>query len=217
MDRSLFTRTGLLAIAALAILIAGAGHAQAVVVTFDGAAGGSPYSLGDTFTSEGVNFEVDAYNPASGGIVTVGPNPFGVPPGADPVAYPNNLNLDMDFIGSVGQQGSASIQFTYNGGTVNFLVNGLQTDVPAAGPNFFAFDGLVINGVSVSVVDLSGLGSGRGRIDLAGPIDRIVLGGQETLFDDIRTTPVPEPATLALAGIACLLVGAFRVRRMARR
>jgi hypothetical protein len=199
------------------MLVAGASPAHAVLVTFDGAAAGSPYGLGDAFTSEGVNFEVDAYNPGSGTTVTVGPNPFGTPPGSDPVAYPNNLNLDIDFIGSVGQQSYAAIQFTYNGGNVNFLVNGAQSDVPASGAGFFPFDGLVINGVSVSVVDLSGIGPGRGRIDLTGAIDRIVLGGQETLFDDIRTIPVPEPATLALAAIACLLVGAYPCRRFARR
>ena len=178
--------------------------AEAVLVTFDDAAAGSPYILNDTFTSEGVDFQVDAYNPASGPTVTVGPNPFGVPPGDDPVAYPSNLNLDVDFAGSVGPQSYVTIQFTDNGGTVNLHVNGSQADVPAAAANFFAFDGMIINGVSVSVVDLSGIGAGRGRIDLSGTIDRLVFGGQESIFDMIRTIPVPEPSTGLLA-VAILL------------
>lgn len=218
MNRSLI-KCNLLAIATLSMLFAGASPAHAVLVTFDGAAAGSPYGLGDTFTSEGVNFEVDAYNPSSGTTVTVGPNPFApfvTPPGADPVAYPNNLNLDIDFSGSIGQQSYATIQFSYNGGNVNFLVNGAQSDVPASGENFFVFDGLVINGVSISVVDLSGTGPGLGRIDLTGAIDRIVLGGQETLFDDIRTIPVPEPASLAMAWIAALLATTYQCHRLAR-
>jgi hypothetical protein len=204
----------LMGIAAVMIMFGWHCQAQAAFVTFDEAATGSPYGLGDTFTSEGVNFEVDAYNPASGTTVTVGPTPFGVPPGDDPAAYPNNLNLDVDFIGSVGRQQSVLIQFTYNGGNVNLHVNGSQIDVPAAGADFFDFDGAVINGVSVNVVDLSSTsGAGRGRIDLAGAIDRVVFGGQETLFGELRTIPIPEPATAVLAAVAGLLIGAYRFGR----
>jgi hypothetical protein len=186
--------------------------ARAAFVTFDDAEPGSPYVLNDTFTSEGVDFQVDAYNPvAQGGSpeVTIGPLPFGPSPGGDdPVAWPNNLNLDIDFAGSVGRQGSVSILYAYNGGTVNLHINGAQIDVPATAANFLAFHGQQINGVSISATEAV---NGVGRLDLTGPIDRVVIGGQESMFDNIRT--IPEPTSGVLAAIACFLLAAWRMRR----
>jgi hypothetical protein len=175
----------------------------AVLVTFDGAAAGAPYVLNDTFTSEGVDFQVDSLTGGGGGgSVTVGPQSFGTPIGSNPAAYPNNLNLDIDFAGSVGRQRYVGIIFSDSGGTLNLHVNGLQTDAPAAAGDFSAFNGMTINGVSVSVV---GLGGSLGRIDLNGDIDRVVIGGQEAWFDNIRTLPIPEPVSLPLVASALLL------------
>jgi hypothetical protein len=200
------------ALTAAAVVCLLPGVARAALITFDGAAAGSPYGLNSVFASEGVNFQVDAYNPIAKGspTVTVGPLPFGLNPGADPVAYPNNLNLDVDFAGSIGRQSSVSILYAYNGGTVNLHVNGAQIDVPASAANFLAFHGQVINGVSVSAFENP---NGVGRIDLAGPIDRVVFGGQETIFDSIRTIPIPEPSSAVLLGVAAFLVAAWAARR----
>ncbi len=186
----------------------------AVLVTFDDAAAGSPYVLNDTFTSEGVNFQVDSLNGGGGGgTITIGPQTFGTPIGSNPSVYPNNLNLDIDFAGSVGRQRYVGIIFSDSGGTLNLHVNGLQTDVPAAAGDFSVFNGMTINGVSVDVVSLGG---SLGRIDLNGDIDRVVIGGQEAWLDTIRTLPIPEPASLTLIATALLLSPACAKRRARR-
>jgi hypothetical protein len=189
--------------------------AFAVLVTFDDAAAGAPYVLNDTFTSEGVDFQVDSLNGGGGGgNVTIGAVSFGTPIGSDPAAYPNNLNLDIDFAGSVGRQKYVGIIYSDSGGTLNLHVNGLQTDVPASAGDFSTFDGTTINGVSVGVVPLGGT---LGRIDLEGNIDRVVIGGQEAWFDNIRTIAIPEPTSGALLAVAMLLITSHRrgPRRMA--
>jgi hypothetical protein len=180
--------------------------AEAAFVSFDDAALGQPYILGDTFMSEGVDFEVVAFNsPGTTPVdVQVGPTPFGDPPGTDPAAYPNNINLYMDLAGSVGQQSFVRIQFADSGGSVNLGVNGLPTEAA----DFFSFPPS-INGVSVNVTSL--LPSGRGMIELSGPVDWVVFGGQESVFDDIFA--IPEPASIFLAVIAAMLVWTMRSRR----
>jgi len=164
------------------------------MVTFNGAMPGSPYILNDVFPSEGVQFQVDEFQSAIGPLVGprvhVGPTPFGFPPGMDPSAYPNNLNLDMDLVGTVGTASHLSMLFTDNGGTVNLYVNGLQTDIPLMGPDFFSFHGSVINGVSVSVLPTGTGVPGHGQIELFGDIDRFVFGGQEAVFDNIWFSPL---------------------------
>jgi hypothetical protein len=178
----------------------------AVLITFDGAAAGAPYVLNDTFASEGVNFQVDSLTGGGGGgNVTIGPQSFGTPIGSNPAAYPNNLNLDIDFAASVGRQRYVGIIFSDSGGTLNLHVNGLQTDAPASAGDFSAFHGMTINGVSVSVVSLGG---SLGRIDLDGDIDRVVIGGQEAWFDNIRTLAIPEPVSLSLVATALVLYAA---------
>jgi hypothetical protein len=190
-------------VAAFAVAIIASSNASAVLVTFDGALAGAPHILNDTFTSEGVDFQVDALNGGGGGgNVTIGPQTFGTPFGSAPAAYPNNLNLDIDFAGSVGRQRYVGILYSDSGGTLNLHVNGLQTDVPATANDFTAFDGMTINGVSVNVVTLGG---SLGRIDLDGSIDRVVIGGQEAWFDNIRTIAIPEPATTTTLAAAVLV------------
>lgn len=193
-------------------------QAAPVLITFDEGARAVPYAVGEVFVSEGAKFEVDQYNSNGtlfAGTAEVGPLPFGVSPGSGAVAYPANTNFDIDFANTVGQRDFASVQYTNNGGSVNLLVNGVQTDLPLWDSNtFMTFDGTTINGVDVSVFDLSGgTGNGRGRLDFSGPIDRLVLGGQETIFDNIRTTGVPEPATFSLV---CLVIAGIALRRRVR-
>jgi len=174
------------------ILVVTSPAGNAAIVTFDDAMPGSPYVVTDVFVSEGVKFEVDPFFSSigflSGPGVFVGPTPFGVPPGADPSAHPSNLNLDMDVVGSVGTAVHVSMLFTDNGGSVNMYTNGLQTDVPLLGPDFYSFNGTVINGVNVTVTPLGP--PQRGRIDLVGNIDRFVFDGQEAVFDEIVITPL---------------------------
>ena len=170
---------------------------NAAVVTFDDALAGSPYVFGDVFVSEGITFEVDPFEssigPLVGPRVNVGPTPFGVPPAVDPSAYPNNLNLDMDIVGSIGTASHVSMLFTDNGGTVNMYVNGNQIDVPLQAPDFYSFSGTAINGVNVLVTPMGP--PERGRIQLFGNIDRFVFGGQETIFDEILIT-LPLPTSI---------------------
>jgi hypothetical protein len=181
-------------------------RAAAAFVSFNDAVAGQPYVLGNMFTSEGVKFTVVLFNSlgTTPVDVQVGPTPFGDPPGTDPSAYPNNINLEMDLAGSIGQQSFVRIQFTDSGGSVNLGVNG----PPMEAADFFSFPPL-INGVSVNVTPL--LPSGRGMIELSGAVDRVVFGGQESVFDDIFT--IPEPASIFLAAMAAMLVWTVRSRR----
>lgn len=189
------------------LLLVGLTHSvEAAFVSFDDAVGGQPYIVPQSFTSEGVDFTVEPFLPPAGGTVEVqvGPTSFGDAPGTDPAAYPNNLNLNMDLAGSIGQQSFVRIQFTDSGGSVNLGVNG----PPTQAADFFSFPP-IINGVSVNVTPL--LPSGRGMIELSGPVDWVVFGGQESVFDDILA--VPEPSTILLAMLGMAGTCCYRRRR----
>ena len=204
-EHGLNTRRLLTAVGCVLLLVGPTHSVKAAFVSFDDAVSGQPYVLPDTFTSEGVDFTVEVYNPPAGGLVEVqvGPTPFGDAPGTDPAAYPNNLNLNMDLVGSIGQQSFVRILFTDNGGSVNLGING----PPVEEPDFFVFNTTSMNGVSIDVTSLPG--TSRGMIELRGPVDKVIFGGQETIFDDILA--VPEPSTFMLfAGLAA--IGLFTSR-----
>lgn len=170
-----------------------------------GASGG----VGATLTSGGVDMELQDYlwpggTVFGGGTATVDTHPVTVI-GSGNMLYPNNINVLFDFAGTIGQQSQVSIDYADLGGNVNFHVN------PSAGGAIInvsdfsdpTINGATINGVSVSVTTTTGVGSDNwGTITLTGPVDQVLIGGQESFFDDIRA--VPEPGSLALLGLGGL-------------
>ncbi|MEM9415547.1 MAG: PEP-CTERM sorting domain-containing protein [Planctomycetota bacterium] len=181
--------------------------AQASAQTLDfedipGASGG----VGATLTSGGVDLLMQDYlwpggTVFSGGTAAVDTFPVTVI-GSGNMLYPNNINVLFDFAGTIGQQSQVSIDYADLGGNVNFHVN------PSAGgaiinANDFsdpAINGATINGVAVSVTSTTGVGSDNwGTITLTGPVDQVLIGGQESFFDDVRA--IPEPGSLALLGL----------------
>lgn len=185
--------------------------ADAVLIEFEEYASVTEFVNGETFTVSGVDFESFPLIGTSGapqntpvriGIsseIGFGPNlPI---PGGGNVIYPRSVLMDFD--GNIGRQSFVSIPFYNSGGTVNLWINGTSGDAPLVARGggvaaFQAFDGLTVNGVSIDIV---GISASHGRIDLTGPIDRVLFGGQEAIFDNISTTPIPEPSTLLLAGL----------------
>jgi len=175
------------------------GHAG--IVGFEDVLLNSTYNVGASFTSDGVSFTMQDYiwpggTVYSGGqaIINLG---FGGSFGTGQMLYPNNINALVDLAGTVGQQTLVTIPFSDNGGNVNFHVNPAMGGAVIEANVFFdpAIDGTVINGVSVSVTgtNLSGF------ITLTGPVDQVVIGGQETLIDNVRYSPEPTSALLLTA------------------
>ncbi len=200
--------------AAATVSLAFINPGMAGIVGFEDVLLGSSFNVGGSFTSDGVSFTMQDYIWPGGtvhsggqGDITLG---FGGSFGTGQMFYPNNINALIDLAGTVGQQTLVTIPFSDNGGNVNFHVN------PALGgaiieANDFSdptINGTTINGVSVSVTgtNLSGF------ITLTGPVDQVVVGGQETLIDNVRYSPEP---TSALLLTACGLSTLARRRRTA--
>ena len=178
----------LLAGAAIAAITLIQSNSYAGVIDFEDLSLGTSANVGASMTSGGVDIDMQSYLWSSGTSTSSGHADIitawsGTSFGNNQVFYPNNINAVFDFAGTVGQQAVVTIPYHDGGGNVNFLVN------PALGGSIInvgdftdaAIDGATINGVSVSVS-----GTYRnGVITLAGPIDQVLIGGQEVLLDDI--------------------------------
>lgn len=194
--------TALLSAITLAV---SAAPSPAGVIGFEDLLLGTTVNVGGTFTSDGVPFTMQDYIWPAGTVYSGGHADIITPWsgsassfGTGQVLYPNNINALIDLAGSVGQQTLVTIPFHDGGGNVNFHVN------PALGgaiinTNDFgdpAINGTTINGVSVTVTGTNQ----SGFINLTGPVDQIIIGGQEALFDNIRYSPEPTTALLLTAG-----------------
>lgn len=197
-------RIGTLFIAGLAF----ANQTQAGIVGFEDVLLGASFNVGGAFTSDGVSFTMQDYIWPAGtvysgghGDITLG---FGGSFGTGQMFYPNNINALIDLAGTVGTQTLVTIPFHDGGGNNNFHVNPDMGGAIINVNQFFdpAIDGATINGVSVSVTgtNLSGF------ITLTGPVDQVIIGGQETLIDNVRFSPEPTTAMLLVLAAAPVLL-----------
>lgn len=174
---------------------------QAGVVGFEDVLLASTYNVGNSFTSDGVSFTMQDYiwpggTVYSGGQATINTG-FGGSFGTGQMFYPSNINALVDLGGTVGTQTLVTIPFSDNGGNVNFHVNPASGGAVIEANTFFdpAIDGATINGINVAVTGTVQ----SGFITLTGPVNQVVIGGQETLFDNIRYSPEPTSAMLLTA------------------
>ena len=130
--------------------------------------------------------------------------------------FTSNINMVFDFAGSIGRQSQMIIELDGHGGSLNLQIN------PDAGGSVIyipklanladpSINGAAINGVHVAV-DIS---IAPQSITLTGPIDKVLIGGQETFYDNISfVSSIPEPTSaLLLATLA--LTPLHRKRRPA--
>ncbi len=203
----------LLAWTALFSIMLSAGSANAGIVSFDDLPLGTTRNVGGSLTSDGVTFDMQTYLWPSGTPTNAGQADIITPwsPvtfGTGQVLYPENINALIDLAGTVGRQTFVTIPFYEGGGNVNLHVN------PAMGGSIInandftdpAINGATINGVSINVLGTSQ----QGFIELTGPVDQVLIGGQEAIIDNIRYSPEPGSAMICGLGLAWL------VRRQSR-
>lgn len=201
-------------ITAAAISLTFISPSSAGVVGFEDVLLGSTYNVGTSFSSDGVSFTMQDYiwpggTVYSGGQATINTG-FGGTFGTGQMFYPSNINALVDLAGTVGTQTLVTIPFSDNGGNVNFHVNPGSGGAIIEASTFFdpTIDGATINGINVAVTGTVQ----SGFITLTGPVDQVVIGGQETLFDNIRYSPEPNSALLLTA---CGLTALARRRQAA--
>jgi len=90
-----------------------------------------------------------------------------------------NANLDYDFGTTVTE---VIVPYGEVGGFVSLAING---DCRMAA-NFTDYDGTVLGGVGIEVVQNGQPGQGCGLIILNGKVDDLVVGGNEVFFDNLR-------------------------------
>ncbi len=198
--RQMALHTNWLLVAACAALTCS--YAQAATIDFDNLSVGTIYgenafdSEGDPVLLEnGIVMSVERFNFGSFSdffeATIIGP---------DAVAFPtnslslNNINVAFDFTQLGFTPNLVSFDFLDGGGTNNFSVNG--------GPAFELADLANIPAIPSSGVTAT---VANDQIILSGAIEQILIGGQETIIDNLSV--VPEPASLLLlAAGSCALV-----------
>jgi hypothetical protein len=181
--------------------------ADAVTADFEDLVVNTVYNNGDMFTSNGVDFTVVDYIFSNGDIFSGGSTTVSNPTqaGAGNGMTMGNVNLDVGLAG-----GAQIVGFAYaeSGGNINLTVNGMLFNTD----DFIDTDGFANAQFSISASETFP-GSNEGFVSVTGTINQFSLGGQELAIDDVRV--IPEPNSLALLGIAGLLLTARRRRRLA--
>jgi hypothetical protein len=154
-----------------------------------------------SFTTNGVDVSLSVYYLLTGGTTVAGSTRVstGSAGGSGNEMFIANTNLNFNFGAPI-----TSLQLTYSksGGNINFEVNGDQQNKV----DFLSLPA-TIGGVTFST---SGTGAAGSTLSLHGVINSFSIGGQELAIDNV-SFQVPEPSTLALAGLA--LVPMLIVRR----
>jgi hypothetical protein len=146
-------------------------------IDFEDLTFGAIYNVGATFITSGVQVTV---KPFMGGGNHAEVQNGGLAGGSGNEMWVNNVNLDFGF--AVPTAG-LSLLFGEYGGNVNIEINSNFRNVP----DFSDLNGLIIDGVQVTVVDL---GDGKGSLKLVGTINQFAIGGQELWIDDVRYSRV---------------------------
>ena len=124
-------------------------------------------------------------------VLDVAGSPAMAPGGANQYLWINNVNLALDFGGTVGE---ISFLFGDFGGNVNLTVNHAQA-------NATSMLGLVTSLGGTSII-ISDFGGSRGKVTINGPIHAFSVGGQELSIDNLNYYPMPEPTVAALLALA---------------
>lgn len=188
-------------ITAAVVLFGSVGAAQAgTIIDFEDLTAGTSFNVGDMVTTSGVDLTFEEFFWLPSGSTTDGfaevwdSDQFAGGAGQD--LETNNINVSFHFGDTLTD---LSLLYGEYGGNVNLAINGDFRNEQ----DFDALDGVVVGGVMVNIVDLGGA---LRRMELAGPIENFVIGGQELWIDDVRHT-IPGPGALAALAISILLFG----------
>ena len=148
--------------------------------SFDDLASGTTYNPGDTFMSDGIAVKIQDFQWADGtwtpnGHARVSTDLWAH--GADNELNTNNSNAMYDFAGSIGTQTEVALLFGEYGGNINVAVNGDFANVANFADLPPALGGCTINIVS------GGLGNDAGEMVILGPVQNLLIGGQELAVD----------------------------------
>ncbi len=167
------------------------------------------YNVGDTFVTSDVSITVGIFQWSNGNWTSAGHARVvtgGNAGGLGNEINVNNVNLAFDFGAPIT---SLSLAFGEYGGNLNIEINHVFKNFG----NFAEIDGQTIGGVNVTVVN--GLGNDKGKLELAGTISQLALGGQELFIDDVKADrptdmafgfSVPETKKQAMPWILLLLL-----------
>ncbi len=163
---------------------------MAAFTDFEDLSNGTTYTDGDSFTSNGVGFNVSGTKTL---YVRSAPNSdFGS-------TTLVNGNVTLDFILT---EIATEIEFDlgFYGGFMEIAINGKSTERIRS---LSLLDGLTVGGVDIAISSASG--GEPAYLTATGPISSFSFFGQETVMDNVSI--VPEPATLLLTaagGLALL-------------
>ncbi|MFI4897912.1 MAG: PEP-CTERM sorting domain-containing protein [Phycisphaerales bacterium JB059] len=184
-----------------AALAATSGLALADLASFNDLTLGTEYTVGQTFTSDGIDFEILDFRPGVmfSNRARVDNNLMAGGDGFD--LELNNVRLEL--VIPFPEVPSVTIFFGQFGGENNLFVNG---EMLTSG-NIFDLDGMTIGGADIDVLSYD---ASHGRLTVTGDIESFGISGQELWVDNLRFA-IPAPSGLALMGFAA--VGATRRRR----
>ncbi len=171
-------------------LVATAGLAAADLASFNDLTVGDEYMVGDSFTSDGITFDILDFTPGSmfSNRARVDDNLMAGGDGFD--LELNNVRLELAV--PFSSVPSVTIFFGQFGGDNNIFVNGDMISTAT----FYDVDGMSVGGATIDVADLGG-GPSFGRLTVTGDIESFGISGQELWVDNLRFA-IPAPATLPL-------------------
>ncbi len=151
-------------------------HPEGVCADFDDLAAGTEYKVGDAFFTQGYLFTCNEFFWSGAGSTVDGTATVmtaGMAGGSGFDLNLNNINVDIAI-------DAPCVSFRYGeyGGNLNLEVNGDFRNFE----DFSVIDGTLIGGVPVDVISLGG---GLGMVQFLGPVNQLMLGGQEFFIDDI--------------------------------
>ena len=209
------TKTRSLIVAA-GCLLATSSLATAAVPAFEDLTLGDSYATSDTTSSESVAMRYHPFFWWDGTMTSAGYASVvdgGWACGSGNEIWLNNINVTFNYVGSTGPRTDVDFLFGEYGGNINVMINGDFRNVD----NFIDLDGQVIGGTTFSVTS-GGYGNDCGRVEIDGTVNKLTIGGQELVIDNIvpcqydyeDLTPGDVyhfPDTFTTLGIDCHVLG----------